>query len=201
MNNKINKELNLKFGMLPRHIRSWASYLHCITGVAVEIIVVTLLAFLGLACQDLYCVQLENKQRVPLALYLLLLSRSGSGKSRIFRLLKAPVAQLEREFEGAYHTELEEYERRITLWEAEFKVLNKLYKKGLIQGDVTTETSRKLEECISRKPKKPVRKFIILTNPTSEALAREIGLGYQNKALFNDEAAVTCSPLISTPRY
>ncbi|HHZ9834970.1 TPA: DUF3987 domain-containing protein, partial [Klebsiella pneumoniae] len=87
--NKINHELNLKFDILPRHIRHWASHLQYITGVAIEIIIVMLLAFLGLACQDLYCVQLKNKQRSLLALYLLLLSRSGSGKSTIFRLLKA----------------------------------------------------------------------------------------------------------------
>lgn len=200
MNNKINQELNLKFGMLPRHISSWASYLHCITGVAVEIIVVTLLAFLGLACQDLYCVQLENKQRFPLALYLLLLSRSGSGKSRIFRVLKDPVAQLEREYDDAYRAELKMYERDIILWEGEFKVLNKLYKKELSQGGDTTETGKNLEECIGRKPKMPLRKAIILTNPTSEALAKSIGLGYQNKALFNDEAtAVYKGSLFNNP--
>ncbi|MCW6567571.1 YfjI family protein [Yersinia ruckeri] len=198
--NKINQELNLKFDILPRHIRYWVSYLHDITGVAVEIIVVTLLAFLGLACQDLYCVQLENKQRFPLALYLLLLSRSGSGKSRIFRLLKEPVAQLEREFEDAYRAEFEMYGRNIILWGAEFKVLNKLYKKDLSQGGDTTKTAKKLEECIGRKPKEPVRKVIILTNPTSEALAKAIGLGYQNKALFNDEAiAVYKGGLVNNP--
>lgn len=198
--NKINHELNLKFDMLPRHIKYWASYLHYITGVAVEIIIVTLLAFLGLACQDLYCVQLENKQRFPLALYLLLLSRSGSGKSRIFRLLKDPVAQLEREYEDAYRAELEVYERSFILWEGEFKVLNKIYKKELNQGGDTTETSKKLEKCIGRKPKMPVRKAIVLTNPTSEALAKAIGLGYQNKALFNDEAtAVYKGNLFNNP--
>jgi hypothetical protein len=146
------------------------------------------LAFLGLACQDLYCVQLGNKQRFPLALYLLLLSRSGSGKSRVFRLLKDPFAQQEREFEDAYRAELKEHERKNILWEAEFKVLNRLYKKTLSKGEDTTETSQALEECIGRKPDKPIRKAIILTNPTSEALAKAIGLGYQNKALFNDEA-------------
>lgn len=198
--NKVNQELNLRFDRLPCHIKRWVLYLHYSTGVAVEIIVVTLLAFLGLACQDLFCVQLGNKQRFPLALYLLLLSRSGSGKSRIYRLLKIPVEQRERRFKDEYCVELEEYERRVIIWQAEFKVLNKLYKKALSQGDDTAETSRKLEECISRQPLKPVRKFIILTNPTSEALAKEIGMGYQNKALFNDEAAgVYTSSLYNDP--
>ncbi|VYT53268.1 DUF3987 domain-containing protein [Citrobacter amalonaticus] len=198
--NEINHELNLKFDILPRHIRRWTLYLHHITGVAVEIIVVTLLAFLGLACQDLFCVQLGNKQRFPLALYLLLLSRSGSGKSRIYRLLKIPVEQRERRFEDEYCVELEEYERRVIIWQAEFKVLNKLYKKALSQGGDTTETRKKLEECISRQPQKPVRKSIILTNPTREALTKEIGMGYQNKALFNDEAAgVYTSSLYNDP--
>ncbi|HFM2352225.1 TPA: DUF3987 domain-containing protein, partial [Escherichia coli] len=132
---KINHELNLKFDILPRHIRYWASHLHYITGVAIEIILVTLLAFLGLACQDLYCVQLKNKQRFPLALYLLLLSRSGSGKSTIFRLLKDPFAQQEREFEDTYRAELKAYERKNILWEAEFEVLNRLYKKTLSKGE------------------------------------------------------------------
>ncbi|WP_187229756.1 DUF3987 domain-containing protein [Escherichia marmotae] len=185
---KINHELNLKFDILPRHIRYWASHLHYITGVAIEIILVTLLAFLGLACQDLYCVQLKNKQRFPLALYLLLLSRSGSGKSTIFRLLKDPFAQQEREFENTYRAELKAYERKNILWEAEFEVLNRLYKKTLSKGEDTTETGKALEEYIGRKPDKPVRKIIITTNPTSEALAKAIGLEYQNKALFNDEA-------------
>ncbi|MGG8019412.1 DUF3987 domain-containing protein [Klebsiella aerogenes] len=197
---KNNQEHNLRFELLPSHFRRWALHLHYITGVAVEIIVVTLLAFLGLACQDLCCVQLGNKQRSPLALYLLLLSRSGSGKSRIFRLLKVPVEQLEREFEDAYRAELEEYERKIILWEAEFKVLNKLYKKELSQRVDSTASMKNLDECLRRKPKKPIRKFIILTNPTSEALAKELGLGYPNKALFNDEAAgVYTSGLYNDP--
>ena len=143
--NEINHELNLKFDILPRHIRRWTLYLHHITGVAVEIIVVTLLAFLGLACQDLFCVQLGNKQRFPLALYLLLLSRSGSGKSRIYRLLKIPVEQRERRFEDEYCVELEEYERRVIIWQAEFKVLNKLYKKALSRGGDTAETRKNLK--------------------------------------------------------
>jgi hypothetical protein len=47
---------------------------------------------------------------------------------------------------------------------------------------------------------KPVRKSIILTNPTREALTKEIGMGYQNKALFNDEAAgVYTSSLYNDP--
>ncbi len=93
-NSKINHELNLNFGKLPRHIRYWASFLSNKTGVALEITTVALLAFLGLACQDLYCVKLVGRSRSFLALYLLLLSRSGSGKSSIFRLLKDPVVQL-----------------------------------------------------------------------------------------------------------
>ncbi|UCQ26576.1 DUF3987 domain-containing protein [Edwardsiella tarda] len=199
---KNNKELNLKSDMLPIHIRTWASYLHYMTGVRVEIIVVTLLAFLGLACQDLYCVQLEGKQRFPLSLYLLLLSKSGSGKSRIFRLLKEPVAQLEREFEDTYRAELKVYERSMILWDGEFKVLNKLYKKELAQRGDITEISNRLDECIGRKPIAPVRKTIILTNPTSEALAKEMGLGYQNKALFNDEAiAVYKGSVFNNPAF
>ncbi|HDZ0569425.1 DUF3987 domain-containing protein [Enterobacter asburiae] len=196
-NSKINHELNLNFGKLPRHIRYWASFLSNKTGVALEITTVALLAFLGLACQDLYCVKLVGRSRSFLALYLLLLSRSGSGKSSIFRLLKDPVVQLEREFEDDYRAELEIFERNIVLWEAQFKVLNKRYKKELSQSEDTTKTAKELEECIARKPKAPVRKAIILTNPTSEALAKAIGLGYQNRALFNDEAATVHRRLVN----
>ncbi|AST81068.1 TPA: DUF3987 domain-containing protein [Citrobacter farmeri] len=203
MNKKIkntnNQELNLQFMLLPCHIRHWVSHLHQVTRVAIEIIVVTLLAFLGLACQDLYCVQLENKQRSFLTLYLLLLSRSGSGKSTIFRLLKKPVAQLEREFEDDYRAELEIYSRNIILWEAQFKVFNRLYKKALGEGLDTTEAAKQLKECVDRKPKAPVRKTIILTNPTPEALAKAIGQGYQNKALFNDEATALYKKLLINP--
>lgn len=191
MNSKItstqNSELNLIFTRLPAHFQHWASYLHYLTGVAVEIIVVALLAFLGLSTQDLFCVQSGNKQRCPLALYLMLLSRSGSGKSSIFKLLRVPVTQLEQELEKSYLEECEVYERHIVLWDAEFTVLNKRYKKALNQGEDITEIRKNLEECLARKPKKPVRKSIILTNPTSEALAKAIGQGYPNKAVFNDE--------------
>jgi hypothetical protein len=111
--NEINHELNLKFDILPRHIRRW-TYLHHITGVAVEIIVVTLLAFLGLACQDLFCVQLGNKQRFPLALYLLLLSGLVVEVKNI-QVAQDPVEQRERRFEDEYCVELEEYERRVII--------------------------------------------------------------------------------------
>ncbi|BBR19707.1 MAG: DUF3987 domain-containing protein [Enterobacteriaceae bacterium] len=202
INSKRNQELNFKIDMLPHRIRKWVLYLHFMTGVAIEIVVLSLLAFLGLACQDLFCIQLGNKQRFPLSLFLLLLSRSGSGKSKIFRLLKEPFSQLEREYEAAYLAELKVYDRSIILWEGEFKVLNKLYEKALNRGGDITETSKNLEECIGRKPNIPVRKTFFLTNPTSEALAKAIGLGYQNRALFNDEAtAVFKGSLFNNPAF
>lgn len=111
-------------------------------------------------------------------------------------MLKIPVEQQERRFEDEYCVELEEYERRVIIWQAEFKVLNKLYKSAESRGD-TAETRRKLEECISRQPQKPVRKSIILTNPTSEALTKEIGMGYQNKALLTMKQQV-CIRVVCT---
>jgi hypothetical protein len=81
----------------------------------------------------------------------------------------------------------------------EFKVLNKLYKR-LSQREDTAETAKELEECIAES-RKPVRKSIILTNPTSEALTKEIGLGYQNRALFNDEAATVYRRFVNNPTF
>jgi hypothetical protein len=43
------------------------------------------------------------------------------------------------------------------------------------------------------------KKIIITTNPTSEALAKSIGLGYQNKALFNDEATAVFKSVFNNP--
>ncbi|MCR3707600.1 hypothetical protein, partial [Citrobacter freundii] len=54
INSKRNQELNFKIDMLPHRIRKWVLYLHFMTGVAIEIVVLSLLAFLGLACQDLF---------------------------------------------------------------------------------------------------------------------------------------------------
>jgi hypothetical protein len=62
--NKINHELNLKFDILPRHIRHWASHLQYITGVAIEIIIVTLLAFLGLAVRFVLC-SVKEQAAIP----------------------------------------------------------------------------------------------------------------------------------------
>lgn len=184
---KQNKVLCLEFQALPTFMQQLISYIHYKTGASAELILIVLLGVMALACQDKFDVQLKNGKTFT-SLYLMLLARSGSRKSTVFRLLMEEVHQLEKELRNDFLLKEKIYKLKLVSWEIELKELKKQFSKAVRQKADVTEALEELEECQSRKPSVPERKYLTKNDSTSEGLRKALALGSPSLMLGSDEA-------------
>lgn len=181
------EELSLEFETLPTFAQRLISYIHFKTGAAAELIFTALLGVMAYACQDKFDVQLKNGKTFT-SLYLLLLARSGSRKSTVFKLLMEPIYRLENELKDDFLLKEKIYEREIASWEVEFKEYKKQYSKAIRQINGESEARKKQEECYLRKPVIPIRKYLTKNDSTSEGLRKILAQGSPSLMLGSDEA-------------
>ncbi|WP_270562088.1 YfjI family protein [Citrobacter portucalensis] len=184
---KKNEDLCLEFQTLPTFAQRLISYIHYKTGAAAELILIVLLGIMALACQDKFDVQLKNG-RTFTSLYLMLLARSGSRKSTVFRLLMGIIYQLEKELRNDFLLKEKIHKLKLVSWETELKELKKQFSKAVRQKADVTEALEALEECQRRKPSAPERKYLTKNDSTSEGLRKALALGSPSLMLGSDEA-------------
>ncbi|MER5061497.1 DUF3987 domain-containing protein, partial [Providencia stuartii] len=90
-----NPELCLQLKFLPEFFQQLIGHIHAQTGASTDIILPTLLGVMGMGCHDNFDVQPIQRIRYPTSLYTLVLAKSGSKKTTVFRMLIAPVIQWE----------------------------------------------------------------------------------------------------------
>ncbi|WP_435927534.1 YfjI family protein [Dryocola sp. BD613] len=182
-----NEELGLKFQTLPAFAQRLISCIHYKTGAAAELILIVLLGVMAFACQDKFDVQLKNG-RTFISLYLMLLARSGSRKSTVFKLLMEPIYRLEEELKDDFLLKEKQYELKLISWKTELKELNKQYSKAIRLKTDVTEALEALEECQRRKSAVPTRKYLTKNDSTSEGLRKVLARGSPSLMLGSDEA-------------
>lgn len=183
-----NPELCLQLKSLPDFIQQLIGHIHAQTGASPDIILPTLLGVMGMGCQDNVDVQPTKGLYYPTSLYTLVLAKSGGKKTTVFRMLMEPVLLWENRHKVEYGLAQTEYQRNYSIWKIERKAHEKHYQKMLKdEGDVI-EARRRLDECLLQEPVKPVQRRLIINDPTSEALSRELGQGYPVLTLASDEA-------------
>ncbi|ELZ8931135.1 DUF3987 domain-containing protein [Cronobacter dublinensis] len=182
-----NKELGLKFQTLPTFAQQLISYLHYKTGAAAELILIVLIGVMAFSCQDKFDVQLKNG-RTFTSLYLLLLARSGSRKSTVFKALMETIHQMEKELKNSFLEKEKLYELKRVSWDTELKELKKQFSKAVRQKVDVAETREALEECQKSGPVAPVRKYLTKNDSTSEGLKKTLALGSPSLMLGSDEA-------------
>lgn len=158
------------------------------TRAAVELIFATLQGSMALACQDMYDVEIDDGVIVPVSQFHIILARSGSRKTTVYRLIMAQIHQIERELADVFSVRLKEYERQYVLWDEECKSLKKLLQKAVRQKDGVDKARNELEECLKNQPIKPVRVRLTVTDPTAEALLKELG-EYPSLGITSDEGS------------
>lgn len=187
--NKQNKDLCLEFKTLPTFAQRLISYIHYKTGAAAELILIVLLGVMAHACQDKFDVQLKNG-RTFTSLYLMLLARSGSKKSTVFKMLMETTYRIEKGLKDDFLVEKTFYERKRATWKAELKKLNKKFNKADAADEF--EALKALEECQGREPVEPVRPRLIIHDSTIEGLIRTLALGSPSLMFGSDEAGGAC---------
>lgn len=183
-----NPELCLQLEILPEFFQQLIGHIHTRTGASPYIILPTLLGIMGIGCQDSVDVKPIEGLCYPTSLYTLVLAKSGSKKTTVFRMLFEPIIQWEKEQKVEYGLAQAEYQRNEAIWKSERKAHEKSYQKAIKdEGDVT-EARHRLDECLQKEPIKPIQRRLIINDPTSEALSRELGRGYPVLTLASDEA-------------
>ncbi|EOD4120508.1 YfjI family protein [Yersinia enterocolitica] len=184
---KLNKQLCLEFQDIPSFVQKLISNIHYKSGASAELILIVLLGVMALACQDKFDVQLKNG-RTFTSLYLMLLARSGSRKSTVFRLLMQEIHQLEKELRNDFLLKEKIHNLKLVSWETELKELKKQFSKAVRHKADVTAALEELEECQSRKPLVPERKYLTKNDSTSEGLRKALALGSPSLMLGSDEA-------------
>lgn len=165
--------------------------LFCICGktkAAVELTFSTILASMALACQDMYDVEIADGVIVPVSHFHISLARSGSRKTTVYKVAMAQIHQFEHQLAEVFSAKLKEYERQYVLWDEECKSLKKSLQKARRQKDGIEEARRELEECLKNEPVKPVQVHLTVTDPTPEALLKEMG-DYSSLGITSDEGS------------
>ncbi len=145
------------------------------TKAALELTFSTILGSMALACQDMYDVEIADGVIVPVSHFHMILARSGSRKTTVYRLAMAQIHQIEHELAEAFSVRLEEYKRQYVLWDEECKSLKKSLQKAVRQKEGVEEARYELEEWLKNEPIKPVRVRLTVTDPTPEAILKELG--------------------------
>ncbi|CAH6564911.1 hypothetical protein AI2935V1_0678 [Citrobacter freundii] len=184
---KQDQELCLEFQILPTFVQRLISYIHYKTGARAELILIVLLGVMAFSCQDKFDVQIKNG-RTFTSLYLLLLARSGSRKSTVFKALMETIHQMEKELKNIFLEKEKFYELKKISWDTELKELKKQFSKAVRQKVDVAETREALEECQKSGPVAPVRKYLTKNDSTSEGLKKTLALGSPSLMLGSDEA-------------
>ncbi|EKA7906026.1 DUF3987 domain-containing protein, partial [Citrobacter freundii] len=182
-----DQELCLEFQILPTFVQRLISYIHYKTGARAELILIVLLGVMAFSCQDKFDVQIKNG-RTFTSLYLLLLARSGSRKSTVFKALMETIHQMEKELKNIFLEKEKFYELKKISWDTELKELKKQFSKAVRQKVDVAETREALEECQKSGPVAPVRKYLTKNDSTSEGLKKTLALGSPSLMLGSDEA-------------
>lgn len=98
----------------------------------------------------------------------------------------AQIHQTERELAEVFSVMLKEYERQYVLWDEECKSLKKSLQKAVRQKEGVETARNELDECLRNEPVKPVRVHLTVTDPTPEALLKELGQ-YSSLGITSDE--------------
>ncbi|EAA6842964.1 DUF3987 domain-containing protein [Salmonella enterica] len=183
-----NHDVNLKAAAILIFFQQIIFFIYGKTRASVELIFATLQGSMALACQDMYDVEIDDGVIVPVSHFHIILARSGSRKTTVYRLTMAQILRLERELAEAFSVRLKEYERQYVLWGEECKSLKKALQKAVRQKEGMEEARYELEECLKNEPIKPVRVRLTVTDPTPEALLKELG-EYPSLGITSDEGS------------
>ena len=146
-----NHHVNLNTRAILTFFQQIISFIYGKTSAAVELIFATLQGSMALACQDMYDVEIDDDIIVPVSHFHIILARSGSKKTTVYRLIMAQIHQTERELAEVFLVMLKKYERQYVLWDEECKSLMKELGLYSSLGFTSDEGSALYESIMRRK--------------------------------------------------
>lgn len=183
---EINLDVNLSVLAILTSFQPVMCGMYGKTKAAVELMFSTTLGSMALACQDMYDVEIADGVTVPVSHLHMLMARSGTKKTTVYRVAMAQIFQFENEQAAAFAIRLEEYQREYVIWDEECRSLRKEFRKALRQKEGIEEARQDLAKCLKNEPIRPKKILLTVTDPTPEALLKELG-EYPNLGITSDE--------------
>ncbi|HFI6262786.1 TPA: YfjI family protein [Escherichia coli] len=154
-----------------------------------EMIALTLLSGLSLACQSLINVKITDTMKSPVSLYSFVIADSGERKTAVEKLLLKPFHEHDLRVLLQYEKQKKEHEVQSKIWSKKENALLKCIDKDTMKGLCTDKLSRQLEQLSAEKPVQPKAKRYIYNNVTPEALQFEMYTHSPQTGLITDEGA------------
>jgi putative DNA primase/helicase len=153
-----------------------------------EMVIMSLLSVLSIACQSQIRVKMPLGTAVPVSLSTLIIAESGERKTYLYKMVMKAVLDFEKSASDLHVAEQIKYQAAKDIWELKHKVLmanlTKAYRKNksTIDEEAAISAQMKLEPTLPKVPK------LIYTDVTPEALAHGLSI-WPSAMLTSDEAS------------
>jgi hypothetical protein len=122
--------------------------------------------------------------RNPLSLFLFTVGRSGERKSFVDGVALRPIRAFERKLHERMADDLKAYRIDLAYWEAKEKAAMEAAKDG------NKAEAARLINAAGREPVPPAIPDLIVSDPTTQGLVKQLVSGWPSVGLFSDEGAV-----------
>ncbi|WP_447824679.1 YfjI family protein [Aeromonas salmonicida] len=153
-----------------------------------SLIIPLMLSVMGLACQDLVEVQVNERLKFQVTLYFIVIAGSGERKSFVFNLLISPVYDIQELLSRAYEEKLKKFNGEMKIWRLKESAADKAYREAVKEGHRTEHIEETIRMLQDSKPTAPSYSNLILNDVTTAAIKQQLGMGNMSFSIMNDEA-------------
>ena len=149
----------------------------------------TALVVMAEAAQGSYDVEIPSWGPTPLSLNIAIIADSGTGKSVVLKLLRAPIVTFENDHTEEYREQHEIFLHRTDSWTAERDAVKSKFKKNVIRGQPTEALEIHLADLAKRKPKKPRKIQLSYSDVTPTAIKQGMSENWPNCCVVTGEGS------------
>ncbi|HHR5876700.1 TPA: YfjI family protein [Providencia alcalifaciens] len=160
-----------------------------LTQAPIPLIASSVISAISLSCQNLINVEVNEKMKTPVSLFLFVIANSGERKTTVDRIVMNPFYQHDKNSLHKFDKNKEIYSIELKVWETKEKAILGVIKKKTVKGQPTELEFQRLRELQIEKPFLPKCNRLIYNNTTPEALQFAMYNHSPNIGLIADEGA------------
>lgn len=173
----------------PSELREAILDIEELTQAPIPLIASSVISAISLSCQNLINVEVNEKMKTPVSLFLFVIANSGERKTTVDRIVMDPFYQHDKNSLHKFDGNQEIYSIELKVWETKEKAILGVIKKKTVKGQPTELEFQRLRELQIEKPILPKCNRLIYNNTTPEALQFTMYNHSPNIGLIADEGA------------
>nr|ELR5132253.1 DUF3987 domain-containing protein [Providencia rettgeri] len=173
----------------PSELREAILDIEELTQAPIPLIASSVISAISLSCQNLINVEVNEKMKTPVSLFLFVIANSGERKTTVDRIVMDPFYQHDKNSLHKFDENQEIYSIELKVWETKEKAILGVIKKKTVKGQPTELEFQRLRELQIEKPILPKCNRLIYNNTTPEALQFTMYNHSPNIGLIADEGA------------